>query len=460
MASTKIAWRALLPGALCWVALGCTDGGGNAQGGAGNPGLAGAAGTVTAGTGGASGAAQAGSSGAGAAAGGAAAGRGGAGGMGAAAGMSGGGAGYTGTSGMAGQGGASGGLGGASGAGGTGTSMGGAGALVFAGPGCTVPLAEDDEPTLLTKTGCVDPKDPTKPDPALVAYDVNSPLWSDGASKERYISLPPGAKIHVKDCAAEPDTCKSVDDGGTAEDEGHWDLPVGTTLMKVFSLADKRIETRLFMHVTDKQWRGYSFEWNDAGTDATLLDDKKDKTIGSQSWHYPSRSECMQCHTEAAGRSLGPMTQQLNRDYAYADGTSNVIDKFQALGAFEHPPARIAGYPSPTGSDTLEARARSYLTANCAICHRPGSTVSDIDLRFTTSFADTLLCNQAISAHPDDTNLPPLRLVPGDPASSSLSFRMHSTIDGYRMPKLSSSVVDTAGTELIDQWIESITACP
>jgi hypothetical protein len=450
MSSTKIALRALLPSTLCWVALGCSDGGGKAHATGGSPGVAGTAGmTPVAGAGGSSGSAQAGSSGAGAANGGA----------GAAGMVAGGGSGGS-ASGMSGRGGLGGASGGLGGAGGMGASTGGAGTLVFAGPGCTVPLLEADEPALLTKTGCVDPQDPTKPDAALVAYDVNSPLWSDGATKERYMSLPPGAKIHVKDCVAEPDTCKSVDDGGTAEDEGHWDLPVGTTVMKVFLIADKRIETRLLMHVTDSQWRGYSFEWNDAGTDATLLDDKKDKTIGSQSWHYPSRAECLQCHTEAAGRSLGPMTQQLNRDAAYPDGMTNVIDEFQALGAFDHAPTRIAGYPSPTGSDTLESRARSYLTANCAICHRPGSTVSDIDLRFTTSFADTLLCNQAISAHPDDTNLPPLRLVPSDPADSSISFRMHTTVDGYRMPKVSSSVVDTAGTLLIDQWIDTITSCP
>lgn len=364
----------------------------------------------------------------------------------------------SGTGGMAGTSTASGGMSGASGMSGGGT--GGAGELVFAGPGCTVPVAENDEPMLLSQTGCVDPTDVTKAVAALVPYDVNSPLWSDGATKERYISLPPGAKIHVKDCTAEPDTCKSVDDGGTAEDEGHWDLPVGTTVMKVFSLNGTRIETRLFMHVSDATWRGYSFEWNDAGTDATLLDDKKDKTIGSQSWHYPSRSECLACHTEGAGRSLGPTTAQLNKDYAYPEGMLNIIDKFEALGAFDRSPTRIAAYPSPTGDGPLEDRARSYLHANCSLCHRPGSTVMDVDLRFTTSFADTGLCNQPINANPDDTNLPPLRLVPGDATNSNISFRMHSTNSGYRMPKLSSSVVDTAGTMLIDQWIKSITSCP
>jgi hypothetical protein len=342
-----------------------------------------------------------------------------------------------------------------------GAGAGGMGGLVFAGPGCTVPVIETDQPTQLSQTGCVDPNDPTKAAPSLVPYDVNSPLWSDGAAKERYMSLPPGTKIHVKDCTAEPDTCKSVDDGGTAEDEGHWDLPVGTVVMKVFLLDSARIETRLLMHVSDSVWRGYSYEWNDAGTDATLLDDKKDKPVGSQSWHYPSRSECLACHTEGAGRSVGPTTAQMNRDYAYADGTMNQVDKFEALGVFDRSPTRIAAYPSPTGDGPLEERARSYLQANCSLCHRPGATVSDMDMRFAVSFADMSLCNQTITAMQDDLTLPPIRLVPGDPTDSSLSFRMHSVVvGGYRMPKLGSSVVDQAGTKLIDDWITSITACP
>jgi len=335
----------------------------------------------------------------------------------------------------------------------------GAGGLVYSGPGCTVPVRENDQPALLSQTGCVEPADPTKAAATLVPYDVNSPLWSDGAAKERYLSLPSGAKIHVKDCTAEPDTCKSVDDGGTAEDEGHWDLPVGTTVVKVFLLGGAPIETRLLMRVSDSQWRGYSYEWNEAGTDATLLADQKDKVVGAQTWHYPSRSQCLACHTEGAGRSLGPTTPQMNRDYAYAGGSMNQLDKFEALGVFEHAPTRIAPYPAPAGTSELDGRARSYLHANCAICHRPGATVSDMDLRFEAPFAGMALCNQVITANEDDLTLPRLRLVPGDPTNSSLSYRMHATT-GQRMPKIGSNLVDTDGTALIDQWITSITSCP
>ena len=349
---------------------------------------------------------------------------------------------------------------GGTGAGGmSGAAAGGAGAGGAAPTGCIVPATADAEPMLLSQTGCVDATDPKKAAASLIPYDVSSPLWSDGAAKERYVFLPAGSKIHVKDCTAEPDTCAPIDSGGTGEDEGHWDLPVGAVLMKVFALGGKRVETRLLMHRAETTWQGYSFEWNDDETDATLLPDLKDKPIGTQTWHYPSRSQCLECHTKGGGRSLGLTTAQLNRDYAYADGSANQLDKFEALGLFDATPARIAALPDPKGSADVELRARSYLHANCAICHRPGGPVSDVDLRFTTTFQGTTLCNQAVNMGTGDPTIPQVRLVPGSPADSALSYRMHTT-GSYRMPKIGSTVVDPDGTALIDDCITSITACP
>src|SRR5262249_29883866 len=150
----------------------------------------------------------------------------------------------------------------------------GAGAAGAAGApatGCIVPMSASDQPMMLSATGCVDPADPKKAAASLIPYDVNSPLWSDGATKERYLSMPAGGKIHVKDCTAEPATCMPIESGGTGEDEGHWDLPIGTVLMKVFIIDGKRVETRLITHRNETTWVGYSYEWNDDETDATLL---------------------------------------------------------------------------------------------------------------------------------------------------------------------------------------------
>jgi uncharacterized repeat protein (TIGR03806 family) len=345
-----------------------------------------------------------------------------------------------------------------SGAGSGASGMAGSGAA--GAQGCIVPATVADQPMLLSQTGCVDPTDPTKAAASLIAYEVSSPLWSDGAEKERYLYLPPGTKIHVKDCAVEPDTCMPIESGGTGEDEGHFDLPVGAVAMKVFKLGGKRIETRLLQHRAATTWQGYSYEWNDAETEATLLPDKLDKPIGDQTWHYPSQSECLECHTKGGGRSLGPTMAQMNRDHAYPDGTMNQIDKFVALGLFDATPTRIDPYPDPKdAAGDLTLRARSYLQANCSICHRPGGPISDVDLRFVTSFKDTALCNQPISMGTGDPMLPQTRLVPGDPSKSSISYRMHATVN-YRMPKIGSSVVDPDGTKIIDDWITSLTDCP
>ena len=406
------------------AALGCgsepSPNGGNAAG------QAGAAGSAVSGAGGAAGSAGAGMGGS----------------MGGSAGGDGGGAG------SAGLGGGGGGTGGGSG-------------------GCVLSKSDAEQPLLLSQTGCIDMMDPTKPAPGLIPYSVRSPLWSDAAEKERFIRIPDGEKIHVLDCAVETALCDQAGAMFTGEDDGHWQLPIGTVLVKNFSIEDKHIETRLLMRRTATVWKGFSYEWNADLTEANLLPDDaehangKDKQVGTttpQTWHYPSRSQCLECHIKYAGRSLGPSTPQLNSDFAYVDGTMNQIDKFEQLGLFDAPPKDIPGLPDPFGADPLEVRARSYLQTNCAICHRPGGEFNSIDMRFTTAFEDMSLCDVV---ERDAGMVPKYRLVPGSPVLSTMSFRMHDRTD-FRMPKIGSNLVDPLGSKLIDDWITSLTAdvCP
>ena len=60
----------------------------------------------------------------------------------------------------------------------------------------------------------------------------------------------------------------------------------------------------------------------------------------------------------------------------------------------------IAEYPAPFGDGPVGARARAYLHANCAGCHRPsgGASRAEIDLRFSTSFARYSLAIGSMSA--------------------------------------------------------------
>lgn len=332
---------------------------------------------------------------------------------------------------------------------------------------CNKPATPDDMPAKLSATGCVDPQNPTRPAAGLVPYDVVTPLWSDGAAKGRFFALPEGTKIHVKDCAREPDTCKPVAMGGTPMDEGDWDFPIGTVLVKTFGFGDKLVETRLLIRFNQYNWAGFSYEWDAAQTDATLLADNVEGYIKSvptgaatQMWHFPSRAQCLQCHTDAAGVALGPETRNLNGDFRYPSGrTSNQVATLDLIGLFDAAPEALPAYPDPADTALpVEARARSYMQENCAICHRPSGNFEQIDLRATTGLADMKLCN--VPPEKGDLGIAgAMRLVPADTAKSLVSVRMHR-LDQARMPHIGSRVIDPLGTMLVDQWVAGIAACP
>jgi uncharacterized repeat protein (TIGR03806 family) len=251
------------------------------------------------------------------------------------------------------------------------------------------------------------------------------------------------------------------------QEDGQWTFPVGSVLVKSFQIHGQMIETRLLVRVNDFTWRGYSYEWNDAQTDGQLLPDEvggKKKVVssgaGAQTWHFPARDQCLQCHTDAAGVSLGPHTRQLNRDFAYPSGvTANQLDTLEQIGLFTRAPARLDPLPAPgAAAVTTGEGARSYLHTNCSNCHRPQGTFEGIDLRAQTPLADTGLCNQP----PEKGDLGvsgALRLMPGRPDRSVLSLRMHTT-EMARMPQIGTTVVDGPAVTLIDDWIRALTACP
>jgi len=376
----------------------------------------------------------------------------------------------------------------------------------------------------LSQTGCIDAnpfsdsKIPVKMATVVVPYEVNSPLWSDGALKTRGMRLPPAGKIHVKDCAKNPTECGVLDPNTfrcclPPADDGKWVFPAGTVLVKNFMFPDasrpsgyKLVETRLFIHM-DKvvevegvktEWVGYGYQWDDAQTDATIIGnalvDGSDTgvsgtfhvtpTMGAAAqtitWDYPSRTDCITCHkpitpttTPVSGYQLGLETIQLNR-IATGD-TMNQIDKFVGLSLFETAPpkpykaALVAPYPGQSGSPaagaTLDQRARSYLHANCSFCHRPDGVWNGFDVRFDVPLKSTSICN-AVPGKGDLGVAGATLLTPKAPMSSLMWLRMHApkgtAMSGGtgRMPAIGSSVIDTQGTDLISQWINSITACP
>jgi len=303
----------------------------------------------------------------------------------------------------------------------------------------------DTIPAQLSATGCVNTADAKQPAGGLVPYVPNAPFWSDGAEKDRWLAIPDGQRMTV----------------GTDND---WEMPNGSVLVKNFRRGTRLIETRLFMRHPDGVWAGYSYEWNTAQTDATRVVGGKTVTVEGQPWIFPSEAQCLSCHTEAAGRSLGLETAQLNADFLYTatNRTANQVHTLNSVGmltpTMTGTPATWPVLASPASTATLNDRARAYLHTNCAQCHRPGGgTPVEIDLRYTTALNATEMCNVA-PASGDVGIAGALIVAPGDASKSVLVARMNRR-DTNAMPPLASALVDTAGVDLISAWINGLANC-
>lgn len=321
-------------------------------------------------------------------------------------------------------------------------------------------------PTKLSDTGLFTAVATHTVAPGVIPYSVNAALWSDGSYKERFIALP--GEAHAE-----------FTQGGKS-----WNFPDGTVLVKSFALertigdpkSRQWIETRL-MTRQDKEWIGYSYEWNDEQTDAVLVDSKgKDREFTlairgqqgnarTQTWHYPSRAECMVCHSRAANFVLGLQTEQLNRDQQYGDRIDNQIRTLAHIGVIRtggkqaELPKSASEYPTFADPyDTtkpLEDRVRAYLHSNCAICHQwAGGGNAAIDLLSKTTLDKMKLINEPPLHNKFD--IANARLVaPGDPQRSVLLHRMRLRGRG-QMPPIASSYIDESAARLVEEWIRTL----
>jgi uncharacterized repeat protein (TIGR03806 family) len=300
--------------------------------------------------------------------------------------------------------------------------------------------------SLLSQTGCANSSNPSQPASGMIPYAPNAAFWSDGAVKSRWLALPNGSRITVD---------------GTSN---HFDFPNGSVLRKDFRIGGTLGETRLFMHHTDGSWAGYTYQWNAQGTDATRVVGGLTTAINGQAWDFPSEGQCLQCHTSAAGRTLGLETGQLNGDLLYptTGRTANQVFTLNFIDMLTPPVTQpvdqLPLIPSPSGSAPLGDRARAWLHTNCANCHRPGGpTPVNLDFRYTTSLLGTNTCD--VQPNAGDLGIVNARLIaPGDAARSVVVSRVNRT-DANMMPPLARHTIDTAGVQLLTDWISGLSSC-
>jgi uncharacterized repeat protein (TIGR03806 family) len=313
-------------------------------------------------------------------------------------------------------------------------------------------------PKLLSQTGVFADLKKMTPQDFLIPYNVNSPLWSDGAVKSRWMALPENTQIHFAKT-------------------GEWQFPEGTVFVKTFQLhvddTDsnilRRLETRLLVRDTNGYVYGASYKWRPDDSDADLVnaginEDVSIKTAAGglrvQHWFYPGRQDCLTCHTPASGGVLGVKTRQLNGDYTYPNGvTDNQLREWNHLGLFdatlnERDIPHLEKLVAVTDRHaSLELRTRSYFDANCAQCHRPGGVEAFFDARFDTPLDKQDIINGPVA---NPLGIPGAKLVvPDDPDKSVLLHRI-SLLGNEQMPPLARNVDDTNAIQTITAWINSL----
>jgi hypothetical protein len=219
------------------------------------------------------------------------------------------------------------------------------------------------------------------------------------------------------------------------------------------------LETRFLVKNSTGAY-GVTYRWRDDQSDADLVASAGlDELLpSSQVWRFPSRSECMTCHTTSAGYALSFNTRQLNLSNSFSGVMQNQLSALEQAGYFSDQPDPLSILPrffvSDDDTQSLEIRARSYLAVNCAPCHQPGGGGGgtwDVSADLTTE-ATGIIRGVLNNPHGDPEN----RIIaPGDTARSMAVTRMQGAADLNRMPPVGNRVTDTVGVELLTQWIEA-----
>lgn len=276
-----------------------------------------------------------------------------------------------------------------------------------------------------------------RPAKGVTPYRIQTPLWSDGAEKLRFVYLPAGAKAK-------------------AQGEGLLDLPVGAALIKTFKLQGRLIETRVLLHRAEG-WVALPYQWNREQTEARLAlagARLELKTPQGQAISYaiPNKNQCKECHQQQdAVVPIGPKARNLSAEWLtsfYKAGKLDAVPQVSARVPLWEDRAKLAAGPV----------ARGWLDSNCAHCHNPAGSASNsgLDLRWEQSDPIALGINKRPVAAGRGSGGFEFDVVPGHPDKSIMVYRMGSLEGGISMPEVGRASVDPDGMVAVTKWIEEM----
>jgi uncharacterized repeat protein (TIGR03806 family) len=296
----------------------------------------------------------------------------------------------------------------------------------------------------------------------VIPYEPASSLFTDYASKKRFIWMPADVKANY------------------VADNKILDFPIGTALIKTFYYTTIQpdnttqiIETRLMVRHADG-WKFYEYLWNDEQTDANLVTGsdfvngssksitfkKPNNEIISTNYRIPSDAECFACHKiNETATPIGVKPQNLNHNFNFSNGNKNQLLKLKEQGYLTSYPASIvSSVDYHDATQPLDLRVRSYVDANCAHCHQDEARCYYRPIRFP--FAQTNVdSNIGICLVADEAISPTLTKIvsPGNFSKSILHYRISTNDESERMPLLGRTIVHDEGVALIEEWISSLT---
>ena len=320
-----------------------------------------------------------------------------------------------------------------------------------------VVLSGSPLPETLADTGAFSDTAALTPQTGILPYAVNLPAWSDNAMASRWFYVPTNRTI-------------------TYRAANVWTFPTGAVWIQHLEMeltngvpeSRRRLETRFLMRDSGAAAYGVTYRWDSSQTNATLVPENgleeslaidDGGTVRTQVWRYPSRSDCLKCHTSASqgGLALGFGTVQLNRDFNYGGIMDNQIRALNNAGFFAaaSPATNLHALRSLPGladeAHSVESRVRSYLAVNCSHCHQPGGSGA---ANFNTRIFNTLPTLGLIDGLlvTNGGNVANRVIKPGSLAESMLLTRL-STLGAGRMPPLGNSLLDTQAIQLVSMWI-------
>jgi hypothetical protein len=315
--------------------------------------------------------------------------------------------------------------------------------------------ATSGAPETLQDTGLYSDFAALQVDDTHLAFSPQYPLWTDGAAKRRWISLPPGTAVDASD----PDA---------------WSFPVGTRLWKEFSFAGQRVETR-FMERRPDGWLYAAYAWSADGRETQRVSARGRRGAhpleGGRSHAIPGVTDCKVCHqggrSEVLGFSAIQLSAQRDPGAPHAEPSSPVnLSALIERGLLVGLPVSLES-PGIGAASAIERAALGYLHGNCGHCHNEQGPLRNVGLFLrqtagaTAEGAIASTVNHPVrKPAPGQSHDATLRIEPQHPDRSALMQRIASRSPALQMPPLGTELTDRQAMDLIRRWIEQSAPIP